>query len=121
MINNIMNNNFFSISNNNLFSTKKEKETTDPIFKAIEEMLMRKTITEKEIKGEKLTDKEQEFKNNNIVILDPEVLLLNMLKSKDVNEHNSKLGSYEDKESKDFKNNNSDILKLKEILNNNIF
>lgn len=118
MINNIMNNNFFSISNDNLFILKKEKENKDPILKAIEEMLMRKTITEKEVKGEKLTNKEQEFKNHNIVIPDPEVLLLNMLNSKDIKEHNSKQVSYEYEKKEDFKNSDNDILKLKEILNN---
>ncbi|MDU1455459.1 MAG: hypothetical protein E6912_11720 [Paeniclostridium sordellii] len=53
-------------------------------------MVMRKSITEKEIKREKLTKKEQEFKDNNIIIPDPDVLLLNMLKSKDIKSHNSK-------------------------------
>lgn len=118
MINRIANNNFFNSSNYSFSKLKNEKESKDPILKAIEEMIMRKSITEKEVKGEKLTKKEQEFKDNNIVIPDPEVLLLNMLKSKDIKDHNSKQSYFEDEKNEYFKDSNKDIFKLNEILNN---
>lgn len=118
MINRIVNNNFFNSSNYSFSKLKNEKENKNPILKAIEEMVMRKSITEKEIKGEKLTKKEQEFKDNNIVIPDPDVLLLNMLKSKDIKSHNSKQSYLKDEKNECFKDSNNDIFRLSEILNN---
>lgn len=115
MITNITtNSNFWGISNsNNIFTSKKENK--DPILEAIKRMLLTKSITEKEVKGEKLTEEEQEFKNNNIVIPDPETLLLSMLSSKENDVHNSNRINYEDKKVQNTKN-NDDLIKLKDIL-----
>lgn len=115
MITNITtNSNFWGISNsNNIFTSKKENK--DPILEAIKRMLLTKSITEKEVKGEKLTEEEQEFKNNNIVIPDPETLLLSMLNSKENDVHNSNRINYEDKKVQNTKN-NDDVIKLKDIL-----
>lgn len=115
MITNITtNSNFWGISNsNNIFTSKKENK--DPILEAIKRMLLTKSITEKEVKGEKLTEEEQEFKNNNIVIPDPETLLLSMLNSKENDVHNSNRINYEDKKVQNTKN-NDDLIKLKDIL-----
>lgn len=115
MITNITtNSNFWGISNsNNIFTSKKEDK--DPILEAIKRMLLTKSITEKEVKGEKLTEEEQEFKNNNIVIPDPETLLLSMLNSKENDVHNSNRINYEDKKVQNTKN-NDDLIKLKDIL-----
>lgn len=115
MITNITtNNNFWGISNSHdIFTSKKENK--DPILEAIKKMLLTKSITEKEAKGEKLTEEEQEFKNNNIVIPDPETLLLTMLNSKENDVHNSNRITYEDKKIQ-FTKNNDDLIKLEEIL-----
>lgn len=115
MITNItINSNFWGISNsNNIFTSKKENK--DPILEAIKRMLLTKSITEKEVKGEKLTEEEQEFKNNNIVIPDPETLLLSMLNSKENDVYNSNRINYEDKKVQNTKN-NDDLIKLKDIL-----
>lgn len=115
MITNITtNSNFWGISNsNNIFTSKKENK--DPILEAIKRMLLTKSITEKEVKGEKLTEEEQEFKNNNIVIPDPETLLLSMLNSKENDVYNSNRINYEDKKVQNTKN-NDDLIKLKDIL-----
>lgn len=108
------NNNFWGISNNNdIFTSKKENK--DPILEAIERLLLTKSITEKEAKGEQLTEEEQEFKNNNIVIPDPETLLLSMLNSKENDVHNSNRITYEDKKFQNTKN-NDDLIKLEDIL-----
>lgn len=115
MITNITtNSSFFSFSSNNgLFTHKKENK--DPILEAIKKMILTKSITEKEAKGEKLTEEEQEFKNNNIVIPDPETLLLTMLNSEENDVHNSNRITYEDKKIQCTKN-NDDLIKLEEIL-----
>lgn len=110
MITNLIGNtNFLTSSNNNFFNTSK-KENRDPILEAIEKMLLSKTITEKEVKGEKLTKEEQEFKENNIVIPDPDTILLAMLDSNETDVKNSNRVHFEDKDS------DKDINKLKDIL-----
>lgn len=115
MITNITtNSNLWGISNSNdIFTSKKENK--DPILEAIKRILLTKSITEKEAKGEQLTEEEQEFKNNNIVIPDPETLLLNMLDSEENNVHKSNRITYEDKNFQSI-NKNDDLLKLEDIL-----
>lgn len=111
MITNLIRNTNFLTSSNNTFLTSSKKEDKDPILKAIEQIILSKTITEKEIKGEKLTEKEQEFKANNIVIPDPDTILLAMLDSKETDVQNSRRLTFEDKD--------NDIIKLKDLLKNN--
>ncbi|UOW69588.1 hypothetical protein [Paraclostridium bifermentans] len=113
MITNLIRNTNFLTSPNNTFLNSSKKEDKDPILKAIEQIILSKTITEKEIKGEKLTEKEQEFKANNIVIPDPDTILLAMLDSKETDVQNSRRLKFEDKDS------DNDIVKLKELLKNN--
>lgn len=113
MITNLIRNNNFLTSPNNTFYNSSKKEDKDPILKAIEQIILSKTITEKEIKGEKLTEKEQEFKVNNIVIPDPDTILLAMLDSKETDVQNSRRLKFEDKD------NDNDIIKLKDLLKNN--
>lgn len=113
MITNLIRNTNFLTSPNNTFSNSSKKEDKDPILKAIEQIILSKTITEKEIKGEKLTEKEQEFKASNIVIPDPDTILLAMLDSKETDVQNSRRLTFEDKDS------DNDIIKLKDLLKNN--
>lgn len=113
MITNLIKNTNFLTSSSNAFFNSSKKEDKDPILKAIEQIILSKTITEKEIKGEKLTEKEQEFKTNNIVIPDPDTILLAMLDSKETDIQNSTRLNFEDKDS------DNDIVKLKELLKNN--
>ena len=111
MITNLIRNTNFLTSPNNTFLTSSKKEDKDPILKAIEQIILSKTITEKEIKGEKLTEKEQEFKTNNIIIPDPDTILLAMLDSKETDVQNSRRLTFEYKD--------NDIIKLKDLLKNN--
>lgn len=100
----------FSNLTNNIFVTSSKKENKDPILKAIEKILLSKTIAKKELKGESLSKKEQEFKENNIVIPDADTILLTMLETKDSNLYNSNRLNLKDK-TKD-----KNILKLKEFI-----
>lgn len=108
----IRNTNFLTSSNKSFFSSSK-KEERDPILKAIEQIILSKTITEKEIKGDKLSEKEQEFKDNNIIIPDPDTILLAMLDSKETDLQNSRRLTFETKDS------DNDIVKLKKLLKEN--
>lgn len=108
----IKNTNFLNSPNNTFFSSSK-KEERDPILKAIEQIILSKSITEKEIKGDKLSEKEQEFKDNNIIIPDPDTILLAMLDCKETNIQNSRRLDVETKDS------DNDIVKLKELLKDN--
>lgn len=103
MITNIIRSTNFLTSPNNTFYNSSKKEDKDPILKAIEQIILSKTITEKE----------QEFKSNNIVIPDPDTILLAMLDSKETDVQNSRRLKFEDKD------NDNDIIKLKDLLKNN--
>lgn len=113
MISNLIRNTNFLTSSNNTFFGSSKKEERDPILKAIEQIILSKSITEKEIKGGKLSEKEQEFKDNNIIIPDPDTILLAMLDCKETNIQNSRRLDVETKDS------DNDIVKLKELLKDN--
>lgn len=113
MISNLIRNTNFLTSSKNTFYGSSKKEEKDPILKAIEQIILSKSITEKEIKGDKLSEKEQEFKDNNIIIPDPDTILLAMLDSKETNVQNSSRLTFEDKDI------DNDIIKLKEFLKSN--
>lgn len=113
MISNLIRNTNFLTSSNNTFFSSSKKEERDPILKSIEQIILSKSITEKEIKGDKLSEKEQEFKDNNIIIPDPDTILLAMLDCKETNIQNSRRLDVETKDS------DNDIVKLKELLKDN--
>ena len=89
----------------NSVNTYSKNRKKDPILEAIEKIILSKSITKKELKGEKLSHDEENFKNQNLIVPDLDTILLELLETNDYNKHNYRI----------ITNNTTDKLRLLEI------